>query len=209
MMSDAALVLRARGGDESAFEELATRYRPLIRLRAQAYFLPGGDAKDLIQEGLFGLHKAVSDYRPGHDSSFRNFADLCIKRQIITAVKTATRGKHRPLNEFVSFASAPRRTLDDTNVTLEEVLPGAADDDPVERMIAQEELQVVAWAFEDLSDLERQVAVGLGEGESYAQIANSLGIDCKSVDNAAQRFKRKAGVVLKDYRREETMGAAA
>jgi len=95
------------------------------------------------------------------------------------------------------------------HVTLEEVLPGAADDDPVERMIAQEELQVVAWAFEDLSDLERQVAVGLGEGESYAQIANSLGIDCKSVDNAAQRFKRKAGVVLKDYRREETMGAAA
>ena len=128
-----------------------------MRLKASSYFLLGGDPDDLIQEGLLGLYKAIRDFRSDRESSFRNFAELCITRQIITAVKTASRNKHAPLNQYVSFAQTPAGAAD-SETTLEEVLPGPGSEDPSERVIATEELQsLVSCLSSVLSELESHV----------------------------------------------------
>ncbi len=117
------LIALAKQGDRNAYDRLVRRYHGFVRLKASSYFLAGGDADDLIQEGLVGLYKAIRDFRTDRESSFRNFAELCITRQIITAVKTATRNKHTPLNQYVSFSSTPAGTGDDVP-TLDQMLPG-------------------------------------------------------------------------------------
>jgi RNA polymerase sporulation-specific sigma factor len=198
MTSDAALVLRARGGDELAAQRLVERYRDLVRLKASSYFLLGGESDDLIQEGLVGLYKAIREYRTDRESRFRNFAELCITRQIITAVKTATRGKHKPLNDYVSFASVRQPTRHESELTLESVLPGPWDADPVERLCARDELARFADGLDSLSRLERAVAGGFAGGESYEQMARRVGVTVKTIDNAAQRVKRKLGKALEE-----------
>ena len=162
-----------------------------MRLKASSYFLLGGDSDDLIQEGLVGLYKAVRDFRTDRESSFRNFAELCITRQIITAVKTASRNKHSPLNQYVSFAHSPAAS-GEAETTLEEILPGPISEEPSARVIASEELgALVSCLSSVLSELESRVFSFYLDGHSYEQIGERLECDTKTVDNALQRVKRK------------------
>src|SRR5213595_3647087 len=139
-VDDGFLIALAKQGHPDAYDQIVRRYYGFVRLKAPSYFLAGGDADDLIQEGLVGLFKAVRDFRSDRESSFRNFAELCITRQIITAVKTASRNKHAPLNQYVSFAQTPA-AAGESETTLEEILPGPISDDPSDRVIATEELR--------------------------------------------------------------------
>jgi len=191
-----ALIAAARNGDERAMDDLIRRYHGFVRLKASSYFLAGGDASDLVQEGLVGLFKAVRDFRSDKDTSFRSFAELCITRQIITAVKTASRNKHAPLNQYVSFAQTPAGAAD-SETTLEEVLPGPGSEDPSERVIATEELQsLVSCLSSVLSELESHVLSLYLDGHSYEAIGERLECDTKTVDNALQRVKRKVSLHL-------------
>ena len=190
-LDDQYLVALAKRGSADAYERLIRRYRGFVRLKASSYFLLGGDSDDLIQEGLVGLYKAIRDYRTDRESSFRNFAELCVTRQIITAVKTASRNKHAPLNQYVSFAQTPAAAID-SDATLEEVLPGPVSEDPSERVIASEELSsLVECLSHVLSELESRVLSLYLDGYSYDVIGERLECDTKTVDNALQRVKRK------------------
>jgi len=193
-VEDGYLIALAKQGRTDAYDRLVRRYYGFVRLKASSYFLIGGDADDLIQEGLVGLYKAVRDYRTDRESSFRNFAELCITRQIITAVKTATRNKHTPLNQYVSFSATPAGGGSDGDPTLDEILPGPTVHDPVNQVISSEELRaLVACISTVLSDLESRVLSLYLDGFSYEQVGERLDCDCKTVDNALQRVKRKVG----------------
>jgi RNA polymerase sporulation-specific sigma factor len=195
-LEDAYLVALAKRGSADAYDRIVKRYRGFVRLKASSYFLLGGDADDLVQEGLLGLYKAIRDFRTDRESSFRNFAELCITRQIITAVKTASRNKHAPLNQYVSFAQSPA-AAGDSETMLEEVLPGPVSDDPSEKVIASEELQsLVACLSSVLSELESRVLSLYLDGYSYETIGSRVDCDTKTVDNALQRVKRKVGTHL-------------
>ena len=190
-LADLQLVMRARNGDQKALDELMRRYAGFVRLKASSYFLAGGDAEDLIQEGLIGLYKAVRDFSPDK-SSFRSFAELCVTRQIITAIKTATRYKHAPLNTYVSFSHTPAGQESDGDCTLGDALPGPSVDDPSVCVISTEELQSLVFTLgSGLSKLEADALKLYLEGESYETMAERLGCDTKTIDNALQRVKRK------------------
>ena len=192
-LDDHYLVALAKDGHADAYERIVKRYRGFVRLKASSYFLLGGDSEDLIQEGLLGLYKAVRDYRTDRESSFRNFAELCITRQIITAVKTASRNKHAPLNQYVSFVQSPAAP-GDSETTLEELLPAPPRHDPANQAIATEELRsLVACLASVLSELESRVLSLYLDGHSYEAIAEMIECDTKTVDNALQRVKRKVG----------------
>src|SRR5213595_2681262 len=154
-LEDLQLVLRAGNGDSVAMDALIRRYTGFVRLKASSYFLAGGDSEDLIQEGLVGLYKAVRDFRADKETSFRSFAELCVTRQIITAIKTATRFKHAPLNTYVSFSHTPAAQESDSEVTLGDALPGSHVNDPAVCVISTEELQsLVGCLGTTLSPLE-------------------------------------------------------
>jgi len=193
-VEDGFLIALAKQGHADAYDKIVRRYYGFVRLKASSYFLAGGDSDDLIQEGLVGLYKAVRDYRTDRESSFRNFAELCITRQIITAVKTATRNKHTPLNQYVSFSSTPAGSSGDNEPTLDEMLPGSTVHDPVNQVISSEELRaLVACISTVLSELESRVLGLYLDGHSYEEVGRRLSCDCKTVDNALQRVKRKVG----------------
>jgi RNA polymerase sporulation-specific sigma factor len=193
-VEDGYLIALAKAGNADAYDRLVRRYYGFVRLKASSYFLAGGDSDDLIQEGLVGLYKAIRDYRTDRESSFRNFAELCITRQIITAVKTATRNKHTPLNQYLSFSSSPAGASGDNEPTLDEMIPGSPVNDPVNQVISSEELRaLVACISTTLSDLESRVLALYLDGRSYEEVGQRLGCDCKTVDNALQRVKRKVG----------------
>ena len=169
-VEDGYLIALAKQGNADAYDRLVRRYYSFVRLKASSYFLIGGDSDDLIQEGLVGLYKAIRDFRTDRESSFRNFAELCITRQIITAVKTATRNKHTPLNGYVSFSATPAGASD-SEPTLDEVLPGSTTWDPVNQVISSEELRsLVACLITVLSDLESRVLSLYLDGHSYTVI---------------------------------------
>jgi RNA polymerase sporulation-specific sigma factor len=190
-LEDLQLVLRARNDDSAALDALIRRYTGFVRLKASSYFLAGGESDDLIQEGLIGLYKAVRDFRPDKETSFRSFAELCITRQIITAIKTATRYKHAPLNTYVSFSQTPAGQ-DDGECTLGDALPGPGVDDPAICVISTEELQSLVFCLgTGLSPLEADALKLYLEGNSYDEMADELGCDTKTIDNALQRVKRK------------------
>jgi RNA polymerase sporulation-specific sigma factor len=196
-LDDHYLIALAKQGRPDAYDRIVRRYYGFVRLKASSYFLIGGDADDLIQEGLVGLYKAVRDYRSDRESSFRNFAELCITRQIITAVKTSTRNKHTPLNEYVSFSQTPAAGSGDGDPTLDELLPGPSAHDPVNQVISTEELHsLVACLSSVLSELESSVLSLYLDGHSYEAVAEQLECDTKTVDNALQRVKRKVGAHL-------------
>src|SRR6201985_3797074 len=154
-LEDLQLVLKARNGDSQALDALMRRYTTFVRLKASSYFLAGGDNDDLLQEGLIGLYKAVRDFRPDKETSFRSFAELCVTRQIITAIKTATRYKHAPLNTYISFSHTPAGQESDSECTLGDALPGSHVHDPSVRVISTEELQsLVGCLGTTLSPLE-------------------------------------------------------
>src|SRR5918911_5169116 len=195
-LDDHYLIALAKQGKKDAYDRIVKRYYGFVRLKASSYFLIGGDADDLIQEGLVGLYKAVRDYRWDRESSFRNFAELCITRQIITAVKTSTRNKHTPLNEYVSFSQTPAAG-GEGDPTLDELLPGPSVNDPVNQVISSEELHSLVGCLSSvLSELESSVLSLYLDGHSYEAIAGRLECDTKTVDNALQRVKRKVGAHL-------------
>jgi len=189
-MEDEDLVEEARTGDPHAMEYLISKYKNFVKVKAKAYFLVGADKEDIIQEGMIGLFKATRDYRRDKLTSFKAFAELCITRQIITAIKTATRQKHIPLNSYVSlnkpiFDESSDRTLMD-------IVSEAKITDPEELIINTEELHSMGNKMvELLSDLEWKVLIAYLEGKSYQEIANELSRHVKSIDNALQRVKRK------------------
>ena len=191
-LEDLQLVLKARNGSQQALDDLMRRYTGFVRLKASSYFLAGGDSEDLIQEGLIGLYKAVRDFRADKETSFRSFAELCVTRQIITAIKTATRYKHSPLNTYVSFSHTPAGQESDGDYTLGDALPGPSVNDPSVCVISTEELQSLVFALgTGLSSLESQALTLYLEGNSYEEMAELLGCDTKTIDNALQRVKRK------------------
>jgi RNA polymerase sporulation-specific sigma factor len=191
-LEDLQLVIKARNGDSAAMDVLIRRYTGFVRLKASSYFLAGGDSEDLIQEGLIGLYKAVRDFRSDKETSFRSFAELCVTRQIITAIKTATRFKHAPLNTYVSFSHTPAGQDSDSDCTLGDALPGPSVDEPSVCVISTEELQSLVFTLgTGLSVLESDALRLYLEGSSYEEMAERLGCDTKTIDNALQRVKRK------------------
>lgn len=199
-MDDEDIVDLARDGSDVASEFLIIKYKNFVRAKARSYFLIGADREDIIQEGMIGLYKAIRDFRSDKLSSFRAFAELCITRQIITAIKTATRQKHIPLNSYVSL-NKPIYD-EDSDRTLLDVISGAKVSDPEELIISREEFgDIESKMGEILSDLEWRVLMAYLDGKSYQEIANELGRHVKSIDNALQRVKRKLERYLDD--REE------
>jgi RNA polymerase sporulation-specific sigma factor len=185
-------VIKARNGSQAALDSLMRRYTGFVRLKASSYFLAGGDADDLVQEGMIGLYKAVRDFRSDKETSFRSFAELCVTRQIITAIKTATRFKHSPLNTYVSFSHTPAGQDSDGECTLGDALPGPSVDDPSVCVISTQELQSLVFCLgSGLSSLESEALRLYLDGHSYEQMAEELGCDTKTIDNALQRVKRK------------------
>ncbi|MCR2045556.1 RNA polymerase sporulation sigma factor SigH [Anaerosalibacter massiliensis] len=189
-LEDEDIVEEAKRGDLQALEYLITKYKNFVRIKARSYFLIGADREDIIQEGMIGLYKAIRDYNKDKLTSFKAFAELCITRQIITAIKTATRQKHIPLNSYVSL-NKPIYD-EESDRTLLDVLSGVKITDPEELIIGREELNNIENKIgEILSDLEWEVLMAYLEGKSYQEIAVELDRHVKSIDNALQRVKRK------------------
>ncbi len=189
-LSDEEIVQLARDANDQALEHLINKYKNFVRAKARSYFLIGADREDIIQEGMIGLYKAIRDFRPDKLASFRAFAELCITRQIITAIKTATRQKHIPLNSYVSL-NKPIYD-EESDRTLLDVISGSKVTDPEELVISREEfVDIESKMVEFLSELEWQVLMYYLEGKSYQEIADELGRHVKSIDNALQRVKRK------------------
>jgi len=189
-MHDEEVILDARSGDSIALEYLINKYKNFVRAKARTYFLIGADREDIIQEGMIGLFKAIRDFREDKLSSFRAFAELCITRQIITAIKTATRQKHIPLNSYVSL---DRPVFDEeSDRTLMDLISEESVSDPEEMIINREEFNGIEEKMgEILSGLEWEVLSLYLQGRSYQEIAEELDRHVKSIDNALQRVKRK------------------
>jgi RNA polymerase sporulation-specific sigma factor len=200
-MMDEAIVEAARQGNAGAQEYLINKYKNFVRAKARSYFLIGADREDIIQEGMIGLYKAIRDFRHDKLASFRAFAELCITRQIITAIKTATRQKHIPLNSYVSL-NKPIYD-EESDRTLMDVISGNKVTDPEELVISREEyVDIENKMGEFLSDLEWKVLMSYLDGRSYQEIAKDLRRHVKSIDNALQRVKRKLERYLE--KRDET-----
>ena len=194
--TDEELLARASSGDDGARDALLLRYRPMARARARGYFLLGGDHDDLVQEAMIGLYKATCEFDPEAGSCFGAFAHVCVERQLITAIKAASRHKHAPLNDYVSF----HRPVGQGEGTLAEVLPGPRAADPAEHVVAAERLRDLRrHCHSALSDLEAQVLRLYVDGRSYQDIARLLRSRSKTVDNALQRVKRKLDAHLVEW----------
>src|SRR5947209_17507998 len=208
-LSDDALVARYRLGDVEALDALLERYRRFVRSKARGYFLVGADFDDIEQEGMIGLYKAVRDFRDDRQASFRAFAELCITRQIITAIKTATRQKHQPLNQYVSI-SGVRGGDDPGERTVEELLDDHNVADPADQVVSGERMDAMRKAMgEMLSGLEVDVLRLYVEGKTYQEIGEQLGRHVKSIDNALQRIKRKLDLHLLEEAESDRLALAA
>ena len=197
-LSDDELVARFQGGDNDSLDVLLQRYRRFTRAKARGYFLIGADSDDIEQEGMIGLFKAVRDFRPDRQASFRAFAELCITRQIITAIKTATRQKHQPLNQYVSI-SGVRGSDDPGERSVEDLLEDHYIADPADTVVSNERMDSMRQSMAMmLSTLEVDVLKLYVEGKSYQEIGEQLGRHVKSIDNALQRIKRKLEMHLAD-----------
>jgi len=187
---DEELIMEAKAGDDKALEYLINKYKKFVRAKARTYFLIGADREDIIQEGMIGLYKAIRDFRGDKLSSFRAFAELCITRQIITAIKTATRQKHIPLNSYISLN---KPVFDEeSDRTLMDMINEENVSDPEEMMISREEFAGIELKMNEiLSNLEWEVLSKYLQGRSYQEIAKELNRHVKSIDNALQRVKRK------------------
>ena len=196
-MNDEQVVELCHQGDSEAEEYLLNKYKNFVRAKARSYFLIGADHEDIVQEGMIGLYKAIRDFKPEKLSSFRAFAELCITRQIITAIKTATRQKHIPLNSYVSL-NKPLYDEESDRTLLDVIMEGRITD-PEELIINRENLgNIHNKISEVLSGLEQEVLQAYLDGKSYQEIADALGRHVKSIDNALQRVKRKLEKYLEE-----------
>ncbi|MGI8774660.1 MAG: RNA polymerase sporulation sigma factor SigH [Actinomycetota bacterium] len=190
-LEDNELVTIVRSGDDRSLEVLLNRYRNFARSKARSYFLAGSDKEDVVQEGMIGLYKAIRDFDLDQDTPFRAFAELCISRQILTAIKTANRQKHQPLNSSVSL-DAPVYGEDTGERTVGDNIPSSALEDPIEMVISSQQIEALRDSMRtNLTELEGDVLRLYMDGKSYEQIAGALGNHVKSIDNALQRIKRK------------------
>lgn len=188
--SDEQIVIEAKEGNNLAQEIIITKYEQFVRAKSKSYFLIGADKEDIYQEGMIGLYKAIRDFKDDKESSFKAFAELCITRQIITAIKTATRQKHIPLNTYVSLNKPIYE--EDSERTLLDVIDGLKITDPEALLIGQEEVADIELQIRSvLSGLEMEVLNSYLDGKSYQEIAVDLDREAKSIDNALQRVKRK------------------
>lgn len=189
-LTDEGLVEQVHLGNTDALDFLISKYRLFVKAKARSYFLVGADKEDIIQEGMIGLYKAIRDFREDKLASFRAFAELCITRQIITAIKTATRQKHIPLNSYVSLDKPIYD--EESERTLMDIITSPLSDDPEYLMINREDYVYLEQKMgEVLSELEQQVLARYLEGQSYNEISEELNRHVKSIDNALQRVKRK------------------
>ena len=203
--SDDELVARFQQGDNDALGVLLERYRRFARAKTRGYFLIGADSEDIEQEAMIGLYKAARDFRPDRLASFRAFAELCITRQVITAVKTATRRKHQPLNQYVSISSV-RGSNDATDRSVEDLLQDHSEADPADEVVSKERLSALRKSMaEMLSGLEVDVLHLYVEGKSYQEIGEQLGRHAKSIDNALQRIRRKLDTHLQARAQNEEL----
>lgn len=194
------LILAAQAGDESASSALVTKYRSFVRCKARSYFLAGADRDDVIQEGMIGLYKAIRDFRPERQTSFRSFAELCVTRQLITAIKSASRQKHTPLNTYVSL-HRPAVVEEEGDRVLSDILAAREVCDPAEVVIGAWEAASIKEGFTGaLSGFESDVLRLYVAGSSYNEIADELGRHSKAVDNALQRVKRKVELQIQRCR---------
>ena len=191
-MEDIDLVREVRDGDDRCLEVLLSRYRNFARSKARSFFLAGSDKEDVVQEGMIGLFKAIRDFDLAQDTPFRAFAELCISRQILTAIKTANRNKHQPLNTSISL-DAPAYGDDQSDRSVgDNLIAPQPVTDPAELVISAEEIEAIRDSMRDsLTQLEGDVLTLYMDGKSYEEIAGALGNHVKSIDNALQRIKRK------------------
>lgn len=189
-ISDEEVVLKAKHGNKLAQEKIINKYEQFVKNKAKSYFLIGADKEDIYQEGMIGLYKAIRDFNPDKLTSFKGFAELCITRQIITAIKTATRQKHIPLNTYISLNKPMYE--EESDRTLLDVIEGLTVSDPEELIIGREEVQHIEKEISKvLSELELEVLMSYLDGKSYQEIACDLDRQAKSIDNALQRVKKK------------------
>ena len=189
-ISDEEIVLKAKGGNKLAQEKIINKFEQFVRNKAKSYFLIGADKEDIYQEGMIGLYKAIRDFNPEKLTSFKGFAELCITRQIITAIKTATRQKHIPLNTYVSLNKPMYE--EESDRTLLDVIEGLTVSDPEELIIGREEVNHIEKEISKvLSELELEVLMSYLDGKTYQEIACDLDRQAKSIDNALQRVKKK------------------
>ena len=198
-MTDEELIDRLRGGEEGIMDYICDKYKNLVRSKAKSMYILGGDNEDLIQEGMIGLFKAVRDYDCGRDASFYTFAELCVSRQLYTAVQASQRKKHFPLNTYVSLYSSPNNEKDGKDTELLESLAHRTQQSPEELFLDKERVEYLEAAIDrELSPFEKQVLDLYQTGMSYSQIARVLGRDEKSTDNALQRLKAKIKKLIKN-----------
>ena len=192
-MSDEELINSIRADDKKALEFLICKYKDLVNSKVNKYFIIGAEKEDIVQEGLIGLYKAIKDYKPDKQNSFKSFANLCIERQLITAIKSSNRQKHMPLNSYLSLNMTAFENEDGNNDTqIVDVLENTVIEDPLDTITKKEYFSSVENVIDSsLSDFEKKVLNRYVQGESYVKIAERLDAPVKSVDNAIQRIRKK------------------
>lgn len=192
-MTDEDLIGIIKSGDKHALEYLIGRYKEVVNMRVSKYFMVGSEREDIVQEGLIGLFKAIKSYSVDKQNSFKTFANMCIERQLITAIKTSNRQKHIPLNSYLSLSNAAFEEDESSNTQVIDILESNQAEDPLETITKKEYYKSVEKAIDkSLSSFEKQVLDRYIKGESYVQIAEKLDTPVKSIDNAIQRIRKKA-----------------
>ena len=191
---DEELIEIIKAGDEQAFDYLINKYKELVNIKVSKYFIIGAEREDIVQEGLIGLFKAIKDYKPDMQNSFKSFANMCIERQLITAIKTSNRQKHMPLNSYLSLnLSAYDEDDSDSDTSLIDIFDASSAEDPLDTLTKKEYFKFIEETIDKtLSDFEKKVLSQYINGKSYVQIAENLDTPVKSIDNAIQRIRKKA-----------------
>lgn len=192
-LTDEQIISEIKNGDEEALSYILEKYKDLVNVKVSKYFIIGAEKEDTVQEGMIGLFKAIKNYNAEKQNSFKSFANICIERQLITAIKTSNRQKHQPLNSYLSLNTAAYENNDDNSVELLETFNSKTIEDPLETIMKQEQYNEVETAVnKNLSKFEQKVLSGFLNGESYTVIAKKLNTPVKSIDNAIQRIRKKA-----------------
>lgn len=190
-MQDEEIITQIKAGDKSALNYIMEKYKELVNMKVSKYYIIGAEKEDIIQEGMIGLYKAIKSYSDDKNASFKSFANMCIERQLITAIKTSNRQKHMPLNSYLSLNTSAYDEEDNTE--LMDVFNNNTVEDPLETITKKEYYETVESVIDkSLSDFEKQVLARFMKGESYIDIANKLNSPVKSIDNAIQRIRKKA-----------------